>query len=81
MAVSWEISGPEEARTFELVWREKDGPKVQRVGKDGFGSVVLKRVAPQAVSGKAELQVGVDGIRWTLMAPLSSVAAMAAQIE
>ena len=81
LAVSWEISGPEEARTFELVWTEKDGPKVHRVGKDGFGSVVLKRVAPQAVSGKAELQVGVDGIRWTLMAPLSSVAAVAAQIE
>ena len=58
-----------------LTWNETDGPKLQSVGDGGFGTVVLKRVAPQAMSGSGELQYGPNGVAWTFEAPLAFVEA------
>jgi PAS domain S-box-containing protein len=74
IAVFWEIVTSEAQKRFKLTWREKDGPKVQTIAKNGgFGSVVLKRVAPQAVNGTGDLLFGSDGVTWTLEAPLDYV--------
>jgi two-component sensor histidine kinase len=43
------------------------------IARRGFGSVVLKRVAPQALSGTGLLEFKEDGVVWTLEAPLRSV--------
>ncbi|BCM21820.1 PAS domain S-box protein [Mesorhizobium sp. J8] len=75
ISVSWEISGSGAQRLFRLTWNETDGPKVQTIGQGGFGSVVLKRVAPQAVLGSGNLDYGDHGIVWTLEAPLPAVEA------
>lgn len=58
-----------------LTWSEVDGPEVTSVGNGGFGTVVLKRVAPQALSGTADLQYSKGGIVWTLEAPVAFVEA------
>ena len=56
-------------KLVRLTWNETDGPKVQSIANSGFGTVVLKRVAPQALSGTGDLQYGPHGVVWTLEAP------------
>ncbi|WP_352816761.1 PAS domain S-box protein [Mesorhizobium sp. M0435] len=58
---------------FRLVWRELDGPLVDENTRRGFGTVVLKRVTPQALSGTGRLEFDRSGITWTLEAPLHFV--------
>lgn len=78
ISASWEVAGSGPSRTFRLTWAETDGPKVQTIGQSGFGSVVLKRVAPEAVGGTSNLEYGPQGIVWTLEAPFSGVEAIIA---
>ncbi len=74
IAVSWNVVDREREKFLRLTWREEDGPAVQEIATEGgFGSVVLKRVAPQALSGSGELLFGTHGVSWTLEAPLSCV--------
>ncbi|MGX9147985.1 PAS domain S-box protein [Mesorhizobium sp. 128a] len=75
ISVRWDLLGSGTQRMFQLTWKETDGPRVQAIGQGGFGTVVLKRVAPEAVGGKGNLDYGEHGIVWTLEAPLSAVEA------
>lgn len=57
-------------RSFELVWDEvSSAPGVEDAPHSGFGSVVLKRVAPEALGGTAVLTRQPGHVRWTLVAP------------
>ena len=58
---------------FGLVWRERDGPRLDGETRRGFGSIVLKRIAPQALGGTGLLEFGERGASWTLEAPLRYV--------
>ena len=78
ISVTWGINGSGASRLFHLTWTETDGPEVQIIGQGGFGTVVLKRVAPAAVGGQGNLDYGPHGITWTLEAPLAGVEASVA---
>jgi two-component sensor histidine kinase len=79
ISVSWRIvrslSG---ACELELVWEERSvphsGADQPATGRRGFGTIVLQRVTPQALSGSAVLDKQAGLVRWTLAAPISSVA-------
>nr|WP_236952538.1 PAS domain S-box protein [Mesorhizobium loti] len=73
ISVTWSITGSGAKRLFHLTWAETDGPRVGTIAQDGFGSVVLKRVAPEAVGGQGNLEYGPQGITWNLEAPLAGV--------
>ncbi|WP_354491378.1 PAS domain S-box protein [Mesorhizobium robiniae] len=73
ISVTWKTTGSGNSRLFHLAWAETDGPQVQTIGEGGFGTVVLKRVAPEAVGGKSSLEHDPHGITWTLEAPLANV--------
>ncbi|RWC28432.1 PAS domain S-box protein [Mesorhizobium sp.] len=75
IAVTWGVAEDHGVQTFKLVWAEQDGPQIKSITKSGFGSVVLKRVAPQAMSGTGELKHGSNDIVWTLEAPIKFVEA------
>ncbi len=75
ISVTWSLSGHPGARQFHLVWSETDGPKIKQIKGAGFGSVVLKRVAPQAVNGTSQLELASNGITWTLVAAASDIEA------
>jgi PAS domain S-box-containing protein len=77
--VTWSFSGERGARELNLVWSETDGPQVGHIKKTGFGSVMLQRVAPQAVDGRGDLELAPNGITWTLVAPVKSVEAALAE--
>ncbi|WP_258604306.1 PAS domain S-box protein [Mesorhizobium sp. AR10] len=75
ITVAWCVVKVEGHRFIRLTWSETDGPKVQSVANGGFGTVVLKRVAPQALSGTGDLEYSDHGVIWTLVAPLAFVEA------
>ena len=75
IAVSWEVTDSPAGKVVRLAWNETDGPAVQSIAHGGFGTVVLKRVAPQAVSGTGDLQYGPNSVAWTLEAPVAYVEA------
>jgi PAS domain S-box-containing protein len=79
VSISWMLSGEGAEESFELRWDEAagaiaeapaDGDKVR-----GFGSVVLLRVAPQALNGSVQYSRKRGELRWSLAAPASSVLA------
>ncbi|WP_245446134.1 PAS domain S-box protein [Mesorhizobium kowhaii] len=78
ISVTWNTTGSGASRLFHLTWAETDGPQIQTIGHGGFGTVVLKRVAPTAVGGHGNLEYGAHGVTWTLQAPLAAVEASVA---
>jgi two-component sensor histidine kinase len=62
-------SGPE----FTIVWKELGGPPTDVPGDEGFGTKVLLRLTPAALSGTSRLEATEEGILWTLTVPLSAV--------
>ena len=72
--VEWNIfSTPDGSRRFMLCWRESGARVINSADRRGFGTVVLERIAPQAVSGAGRLEYGPSGMVWTLEAPLNQV--------
>ena len=70
--VTWTISEDMPAM-FNIIWHERGGPAPKASAKSGFGKLVLEKLMPAAVEGKAEIVAGPDGITWTLSAPLDHV--------
>ena len=72
--VEWSVGDDADGgKRFRLAWTETGGPKVRTAPDHGFGSVVLRRVAPTAMSGKATLDYLADGVVWSLDAPVEYV--------
>lgn len=68
--VEWNVTTDTHgARSFELVWDEVSSALASEDAPSGFGSVVLKRVAPEALGGTAVLMRQPGHVRWTLVAP------------
>jgi PAS domain S-box-containing protein len=79
ITVEWAVSDHDAEKRFRLVWTEVGGPKVGDVDQAGFGSVVLRRVAPSSMNGIGTLDYGDQGVVWSLDAPLKFVEAKADQ--
>jgi two-component sensor histidine kinase len=64
-------------REFIFNWDETSIPyscgKSDENTRGGFGTIVLKRVAPQALSGSAVLNRSPGHLRWSLVAPFEHV--------
>jgi PAS domain S-box-containing protein len=76
IAVDWQtVTEPSGSKRFELTWRETDGPAATESSRTGFGTVVLLRVAPQAMNGSGEIVYGDEGLIWRFHAPLETVTA------
>jgi len=80
ISVTWQIGpNPEGEQEFSLIWEEtSDHPPAATEAEStrkGFGSVVLKRVAPQSLNGTAVLDRAPGRLNWTLTAPADMVVA------
>lgn len=74
--IRWEVAQAEGNQEFTLSWSEKFDLPLPEVPstRHGFGSVVLNRITPHSLDGRAGVEKSVDGITWSLTAPLASVA-------
>lgn len=77
--ITWQIAEDGTGtREFRLVWDETSTPRKGDEGqaegsRKGFGTIVLQRVAPQSLSGSAELHRVPGHLTWWLTAPLESI--------
>lgn len=60
---------------FELVWSEHGGPTVTPPSRRGFGSTLLDQVTPRELGGEVRLDFTATGVRATLRAGASALAA------
>lgn len=83
ISVTWRLGANAEGELeFALTWEETSehepaAPEAESARK-GFGSVVLKRVAPQSLNGSAVLERTPGRLSWTLTAPADRVVARSA---
>lgn len=74
ITVYWEFDtrGPGPAR-FRLIWRERNGPEVIPPTRQGFGHMVLQRMAAETLQGNVAHEFDSRGVSWTLDVPAAVV--------
>jgi len=63
---------------FELIWTERGGPSVAQPLRRGFGATLLERVTGRELGGEARLDFHPAGVRVTIVADQTALAAVAA---
>jgi PAS domain S-box-containing protein len=78
-------AGASDGREFQLLWKETSTPRLDdkrdETTRQGFGTVVLQRVAPQSLGGSAVLERSPGHLSWRLNAPLASIIVPQAGVE
>jgi PAS domain S-box-containing protein len=85
VTISWQIAkNIAGAQEFSFTWDETSvphsaAPEIE--ARKGFGSVVLQRVAPQALGGSAVLERSPGHMRWSLVAPAATVTGQGEEVD
>lgn len=58
--------------TFVFIWDEKDGPRVERSTRQGFGSFILLET-PKQFGGEAKSEFDANGLRYELRLPVAAI--------
>jgi PAS domain S-box-containing protein len=72
--IAWQVSGSVD-KSVELVWREREGPKVSAEASDGFGTKLIDRVVHHDLDGQTKIDFDPAGVRWTISFPVNGPAA------
>ena len=73
--IEWQITAAAKPM-FSMSWREAGGPKVMAPTRNGFGKIVIGRMAAAAVDGVVEIGFAENGLAWTLSAPVENALAL-----
>ncbi|WP_173422691.1 PAS domain S-box protein [Ensifer adhaerens] len=73
ITISWNVGQAADPKTFFVQWDEKTSDPFPAAGEpsSGFGSVILRRVAPQALGSAGEIIREKFRLNWTLQGQLS----------
>ena len=70
--VSWTLErGGAQPPQLKISWTERGGPPVVPPAREGFGRRVIERMVAQKLGGTVDLVFDVQGVSWTLRAPLT----------
>ena len=58
---------------LHIHWTESGLSPSERPNREGFGSLVVKKLVPQALQGAATTELSADGFHWHLDIPVSAV--------
>jgi two-component sensor histidine kinase len=72
VAVGWSVDLAAETRTLDLTWTETGGPPVTTLPQRGFGSRLIEQGIARELGGQAKLTFAPEGLRFRLLAPLST---------
>lgn len=70
--IVWSIERRSEGNGIHLVWDEQ-AFSLDRVDESGFSHATLRRLVPDSVSGKGQIETAGGRLVWTLDAPLSGL--------
>jgi two-component sensor histidine kinase len=71
--IQWSIEGMGDEARFKFQWQECDGPLVISPTRQGFGSMLLEKVAAQDFGAQPKIQFAPEGLSYGIDAPLSAV--------
>jgi PAS domain S-box-containing protein len=69
--VDWSLDRSAPRAWLNIVWAERDGPKVTQPGRRGFGSRLLERGVAGELDGEVALDFERDGLQCRMRLPLS----------
>lgn len=70
--VGWSLIDREGVRSLLCEWNEFSGPRVTPPSRDGFGSMLLKRVLSQQIRADVKVEFAPEGLRLRMAVPLQS---------
>jgi two-component sensor histidine kinase len=75
VSILWQIEaeGPDKGH-LRISWKE-DGSDANRREQSGFGNLVITKIVPLSLRGRAVVELRPQGVIWTLIAPVSNVLA------
>ena len=68
--IRWNLTGHDETRRFNFSWVERGGPPVAPPTRSGFGSRMIERVMAQHMRGTAKIDYRLEGVMFTIDAPM-----------
>jgi two-component sensor histidine kinase len=75
VTVNWSVAQENGDEVLTLVWAEHGGPVVSKPTRSGFGSMVIKQVLEQKISGQVELEFSKEGLVCRIKAPVKALMA------
>ena len=73
--INWEIETYGTRQCLRFTWKEIGGPRIEQPQRDGFGKLMITKLVPKTLQGRASLEFEPEGVRWVLTAPSKSVLA------
>ena len=70
--MTWSVEANEEGNRLTLEWVEEGGPPVEAPEHRGFGMMLIERGLKQDMRAEVTVQFVREGVRATLIAPLSN---------
>jgi PAS domain S-box-containing protein len=70
IAVEWSLDECPVGVALRWEWNETDGPTVTPPGREGFGSMLLKRVLSQQIGAEVNVAFEPEGFRLRMLVPL-----------
>ena len=70
IAVDWSLAESPVGAALRWEWNETDGPTVTPPGREGFGSMLLKRVLSQQIGAEVNVAFEPEGFRLRMLVPL-----------
>ena len=70
VSVEWSLADSPVGAALRWEWNETDGPIVKPPGREGFGSMLLKRVLSQQIGAEVNVAFEPEGFRLRMLVPL-----------
>ena len=71
--ITWRVNDGS-GSSIELIWQERDGPKVDAAAAPGFGTRLIDRVISHDLDGRTRIDFEPAGVRWSIAFPVDKVA-------
>lgn len=68
--IMWDVAKSDSARALRIQWQETGGPRIEAPKRDGFGSVLLRRLFAAQTKARVEMEFPPEGFRFALELPL-----------
>jgi PAS domain S-box-containing protein len=68
--IRWSVEGAGKEARFKFQWQERGGPPVIPPTRQGFGSVLIEKVAAQDFGAESKIRFAPEGVSYEIDAPL-----------
>jgi two-component sensor histidine kinase len=73
--IAWDVRELDPGRSLHFTWTERDGPRVVKPNRKGFGSTLLQRVLKLQCKAEIDVDYAPEGLRFEMVAPLQAARA------